>query len=134
MSSWPLTYNYHNPHPQLPTHNLSHMSIDKLWDLLICHFEIFITYHVYITTTHHFLSLSYYLLNGTLRNRGDLSYRDAATLHWIYRQGENSDKNWQSAILFWTEAILEEQREYERVRHSSLTHLPHSKQKQNRFS
>jgi hypothetical protein len=117
MSSWPFTYDYLNPYPPENPTIYRQMTIEKLWDLLVTHLELFITHHIHITTTNHFLYLSYYLLDGTLRNRGDLSYRDAATLSFIYKIGSFRGPNWAMAMPDWLETTFQQERCYQVVNH-----------------
>jgi hypothetical protein len=123
MSSWPLSYDYQNPHPAESPSAYRQTSTEELWNLLIIHIETFITYHIYLTTTHHLLSLSFHILNGTLRNRGDLSFRDAATLKWVHNQGLTYGDNWADAIPDWKEILYQEQRCYEMVNSPNI-HFP----------
>jgi hypothetical protein len=116
MSSWPFQYDYHNPLPPLPfTEEYMNMDLYTLWELFIHYLETFIYHHIFITTTHHSLSLTYHILNGTLRNRGDLSFRDAATISWIHKHGAFNGQEWADKLNRWHEAIYDEQRHYERV-------------------
>jgi len=116
MSNWPLTYNYNNPLPSEQPEDFNHLSDDQLWNALISHLEVFITYHIYISTTLHFLTLMSHLFKGTLRERGDISFKDAATLKWVENQGIHNGGNWAS-LTTWENIIHEEQRCYEMVKH-----------------
>jgi len=121
MSTWPLNYDWYSPNPLPSEHPSSYrqITLEKLWDMLIIHLEIFITYHIYTSTTLHFLSISFHILNGTLRDRGDLSFIDAATLHWVHRIGENNGAEWARSYPDWIDLIHQEQRCYEMVKNSA---------------
>jgi hypothetical protein len=118
MSTWPLNYDRHSPNP-LPLEDPSsyrQIPLEKLWNMLIIHLETFITYHIYTSTTLHYLSISFHILNGTVKVRGDLSFINAATLHWVHRISKSNGVEWAKSYPDWIAIIHQEQRCYEMVK------------------
>jgi len=94
MSTWPLNYDYYSPNllPLRAPPTADRCLFRNSGTCLFIHMKVFITYHIYASTLYTFYLSAFTFLNDTLRDRGDLSFRDAATMHFTYSMGNTMEQ------------------------------------------